>query len=161
MSQLKDLQRQIAAWWSARALRERLGLGLALLVLAGYFLAVPAWRTLKTVPAQIEALDRQTQEMQALAAEAGALRAMPPIAPEQARATLAAAASRLGERAALTMQADRALLTVRGMAGDQLVAWLTEVRLTARAKPVDSQLTRNAQGGYDGTVVFAFGGGRS
>ena len=161
MSGVSDLRRHAAGWWSARAERERLALGAAAAIVLAWLLwalaLAPAWRTLKSAPAELEALEAQAQQMQALAAEAGQLRAAPPIGAEQARAALAAAAARLGEQAVLTLQGERAVLNARNLGGDQLGAWLTEARLSARARAVDGQLTRNPQGGYDGNLVVAFG----
>lgn len=152
----------LQAWWSGLALRERrmLALGGAVLVLYALLaLAVlPAWRTLARAPAQQAAVEEQLQAMQRLAAEAQELRAMPPVNPEQSATALKAASERLGEQAKLSLQGDRAVLTLTGVGTEALKNWLAEVRSGARARPVEATLSRGA-GGYSGTIVVAFGGG--
>lgn len=153
----------LAAAWAARNPRERrlLLAGAAVLGAALLWLAfAPALRTLKAAPQQLEALELQLQSMQRLAGEAQALRATVPVPPEQARAALQGTAGRLGDAARLTLQGERAVLTLTSLPAEQLTAWLAEARINARARVVESQLQRTPQGGYSGTVVLALGGGR-
>lgn len=151
----------LQAWWRSLAARERLGLGLASTVLVVYLLwavaVAPAWRTVRQAPAQLDALELQLQQMQALAAEAQALRATPPVNPDMAAAALRAATDRLGERARLTLQGERATLTLNGVSPQALRDWLTEARSGARARPVEANLTRG-EVGYSGGIVLAIGG---
>jgi general secretion pathway protein M len=159
----------VASQWGA--LRERWrGLGardrrLALLALAvlGAFLLwtvalQPAWRTLRDTPAQRDLLDLQWQEMRSLAAEAQQLRNAPALSAEQSAAALRAASERLGPKARLSLQGDRAVLTLNGVSGEQLREWLAEARAGARARPVEAQLSRGAQG-FTGSVVLSIGVG--
>lgn len=153
---------QLAAGWAARQPRERrLILAAALVVGAAlaYLAIAPAVRTLKAAPAQLAALETQLQAMQRLAAEAQALRAAPPVPMEQGRVALQASAERLGDKARVSLQGERAVLTLTGLPAEQLTAWLAEVRINARARVVESQLQRTPEGGYAGTVVLAFGSG--
>jgi general secretion pathway protein M len=155
-----DWRQQLAVAWSERSERERRMVLIAGVVLGAYLLwlaIVPAWRTLRTVPAKQAVLEAQWQGMQRLAAEAQALRATPPLPPEQARAALQGSAERFGEAARLVMQGDRAILTVTGLPAEQLTAWLAEVRINARARVIESQLQRTPQGSYAGTVVLVLG----
>lgn len=156
--------RQLRQAWAARNARERQGLLLAAAVLLAFLLwtvgLAPALRTLRQAPARIAALDAELQAMQQSAAEAQELRATPPLPAAQAPGALAAAAARLGERARLMTQGERSVLTLDAVPGDRLVAWLAEVRVSARARVVESQLTRTAQGSYTGTVVLVLGSGR-
>lgn len=152
----------LRAWWLGLAVRERRAV-IAAGVVLGVFLiwAValqPAWRTLRAAPAEHDRLDAQQQSMQRLAAEAAALRATPPVAPAQAAAALQAATDRLGGRGRLTLQGDRAVLTLDGAGTGALRDWLAEARSGARARPVEANLTRGAQGGLSGTLVLALGG---
>ena len=152
----------LRAAWAAREPRERQLVLLALAVLGAYLLWAlalqPALRTLREAPARLDALDTQLQAMQAQAAEVQALRATPPVPRPQAGAVLQAATGRLGDGARLAEQSDRAVLTLDGVSGDELRAWLAEVRSGARARPVELNLTRTERG-LSGTVVVALPGG--
>lgn len=147
--------------WQAMAPRERRGIVLAAAVLGVYLVwavgVQPAWRTLRSAPAQIEALDAQWQAMQRLAAEARSLRAQPAVPAAQAAPALQAATARLGEAGRLVVQADRAVLTLTDCPPEALRGWLAEVRSGARAGAVEAQLTRG-EAGLSGTVIVAFGG---
>jgi len=158
---LAKLHQQTLAWWSSRVLRERQMLVLVLAVVglfATWTLFVqPAWRTLREAPAQLDLLDGQLHQMQGVAMESQALRAVPPVSPGQAGQALTAASDRLGERAKLTLQGDRATLKLTNVSPDALRAWLSEARSGARARPVEAQLQR-APSGYSGTLVVTLGG---
>lgn len=152
----------LRAWWQGLAARERQLVALAgavvgLVVVVAVFVQ-PAWRTLRSAPAQLDALDAELQAMQRLAAEARELRATPPVNPGQSGAVLKAASDRLGDRARLSLQGERAVLTLSGVGTEQLRSWLAEVRSGARARPVEANLTRGP-GGYSGSIVVALGGG--
>lgn len=151
----------VRQWWRALPGRERrlllvagAVLGLALL----WWLALaPALRTLRSAPVEIEAAEAQLRAMQRLAAEATELRNTPPVSSEQAAAALRAATERLGEQAKLSLQGDRAVLTLNGVATSQLRDWLAEARSGARARPVEASLLRGGNG-FSGTLVVAIGG---
>lgn len=149
--------------WAALAERERwlLGIGAAVVGLALVWAVAlqPALRTLKAAPAQHAELDRQTQAMQRLAAEARGLRAAPPLAPGLAAQALQGATARLGAAGKLTLQGERAVLTLSGVHGDALARWLAEARNGARARPVEARLSFGEQG-YSGSLVVVIGGGR-
>jgi general secretion pathway protein M len=148
--------------WRALAPRERLIATIALVLIGvGLVWSVavqPAWRTIREAPAQIDRLDAQLQAMQRMAAETRELRGVSPVGPAQAHDALRSATERLGaEKARLSLQGDRATLTLTGVTGEQLSHWLGEARSGARARPVEAQLTRSA-GGYAGTLIVALGG---
>ncbi|MGC4076761.1 MAG: type II secretion system protein GspM [Rubrivivax sp.] len=151
----------LKAWWARLAPRERVLVAAAATVVVLYLVFAvavqPAWRTLSAAPAKLEALDTELQAMGRLAAEARELRAAPQINAEQAAAALRAASERLGPHGKLTLQGDRAVLTLDNAGTAELQAWLTEVRSGARARPVEATLTR-AAAGYSGTIVVALGG---
>jgi len=158
---LSTLRMQAGQRWRAMGARERMGLSLAAAVL-GAWLAwsvaiAPALRTLGQTPAQIAALDLQLQAMQRLALETRELRGAAPVSTGQALDALRSATERLGDRARLTTQGDRSTLVLNGVSGEQLRAWLSEARSGARARPVETQLTRGPQG-YTGSVVVVLGG---
>ncbi len=130
-------------------------IGIALVWMVG---VAPALRTLDQAPAQINALDAQLQTMQGLAAEARELRGVAPVSAGQAALALQSATDRLGAAGRITVQGDRATLSLTGVTGEGLRAWLAEARSGARARPVEAQLTRGPQG-YSGTLTVTVGGG--
>jgi general secretion pathway protein M len=159
---LQQARQAAGQWWRQLADRERSlvqvgGSALALLLLWQLGIA-PAWRTLSSTPAQLESLEQQLQRMGKLANETQALRALPALPAAQAAPALQAAAERLGDRAKLSLQGDRGVLTLKGLSGAELRALLAEARSGARARAIEAQLTRGPQG-YDGTLVLAIGSG--
>jgi general secretion pathway protein M len=149
--------------WQALTTRDRRLLGLAVALAAAgllWLVAIqPAWRTLRDAPARIATLQGQQQEMRALASEARELRAAPALQLEQSTLALYAASHRLGTNGRLSLQGERAVLTLTGASSEQLREWLAEARSGARARPVEAQLSRSAQG-YSGSIVLALGGAR-
>lgn len=156
--------RGLQAWWATLAGRERRLVTAGAAVLGAFlFWAIalaPAWRTLRSAPALIEAGETQARQMQAWAAEAVRLRAVAPVPMAQAQQALTAATTRLGEHAKLSLQGERALLTLKGLSGDQLAGWLAEVRAGARARVVEASLSQTSPGLYDGSLTLALGAGR-
>ncbi len=148
--------------WQQLAPRERqmlgggsLLVGLALLWFVG---VAPAWRTLSRAPLELNRMEAELQSMQKLADEARELRSATPVTAEQALTALRAATTRLGDKARLNVQGDRAVLTLNGVSPAALRDWLAEARSGARARPVEASLTRAPQG-LTGTVIVALGGG--
>ena len=161
MSALAKALAPASAWWRSLPARDR-----SLALLAGAVLGLfllwllvlqPALATLRQAPLEMDRLDMQYQTMQRLAAESAELRATPPVNPEQAQAALKAASDRLGDKARLSVQGERAVLTLTGVGTDQLRGWLAEARSGARARPVEASLTRGPVG-YSGSIVVAIGG---
>lgn len=156
-----NVRQQGAAFWRSRAPRERQALGtgffVVLLGLVWLVLVQPAWRTAREAPARLEQLDRQLQQLQTTAAEVRVLRNATPVSSMQANAALKAATDRLGERARISMQGDRATLNFTAIPAEALRSWLNEVRSAARARPVEASLSRVADG-YSGTMVLTLGG---
>jgi general secretion pathway protein M len=150
------------ARWQALAPRERrlVGIGGSVLLffLVWMVFVQPAWRTVRDAPAHIDRLDTQLQQMQRLAAESRELRGASPMAAAQAAVVLKAATDRLGEKARLSVQGERAVLTLNGVSGEQLRSWMAEARSGARARPVEAQLNRSPQG-YNGTLTVTLGVG--
>jgi general secretion pathway protein M len=85
------------------------------------------------------------------------LRGTTPVAAAQAGLAIKAAAERHGEKVRLSLQSDRALVTLQNASPEQLRALLVEARSSARARPVEAQLTRTPAG-FSGTLVFSLGG---
>lgn len=158
---LADSLAPLRARWTALAARDKrllLLVAVAITLFLVWWLAVqPALRTLAAAPAQLDALDLQLQGMQKLAAESRELRSAPPMSPADSLAALQAATARLGAAGKLSVQGERAVLTLSGASTAQLRDWLSEARSGARARPIEASLSRAAQG-YTGTLIVAVGG---
>ena len=163
-SALHTARASARTWWASLARRERqlvLAAGALLGAYVMWSLALaPALHTLATAPAQLAAAEAQTQQMQALASEATGLRAVAPVPMAQAQAALAAATSRLGEAAKLSLQGERAVVALKGISGEQLSGWLAEARAGARARVVEASLSQTTPGLYDGSLTLALGAAR-
>ena len=153
--------RALGKWkghWQQLAARERALVASAALVLAASLLwwvgLQPAWQTLRSAPAKLDALDAQTLTMRRLAAEVRELKQLPPISMAQAVQALNAASDRLGRVGRLSVQGERAVLTLEGADPAALRSWLQEVRSGARARVVDAQLMLSGPG-ISGTVTVA------
>ncbi|MCV2356161.1 type II secretion system protein M [Paucibacter sp. B2R-40] len=157
----QTLKAQAQTRWQALADRDQLALQfvawiLALLLL--WLIAIqPGLRTLRQAPAQLEALELQLQEMQALAAETRELRATPAVPIALAAQALQAASEHLGPTAKLSVNGDRAVLSINGVGAEPLQSWLGEVRSAARARPLEAKLQRSPNG-YSGTIVLMLSG---
>ena len=77
-------------------------------------------------------------------------------APAQSQAALKATTERLGDKGRLSLQGDRAVLTLTNASSGQLRDWLSEARSGARARPVEANLSRAPQG-YSGSLIVALG----
>jgi general secretion pathway protein M len=158
---MAGVRQQLAQRWRALAPRERQIIGVAATLVGAllvWMLAIrPAWQTVRDAPTQLEVLDARLQHMRRLAMESRELRAAAPVSAAQAVLGLKTATERLGAQASIAVVGDRATLTLNGVSGSQLMAWLAEARTAARARPVEAQLTRGPQG-YAGTIVVALGG---
>jgi general secretion pathway protein M len=94
--------------------------------------------------------------MRSMAAEVRDLRNTTPVAAAQAGLAIKAATERHGDKVRLSLQADRAMVTLINVSPEQLRALLVEVRSAARARPIEAQLNR-VPAGYSGTLVFNVG----
>jgi general secretion pathway protein M len=155
---LLKLSQPLRVGWHALAPRERRAASIALWVVvlfAAFSLLVqPAWRTLSAAPRQLDQLDAELQRMQGLAAEAQTLRGVAPVSAAQAAAALQSATTRLGSGAKLSLQGERATLTLTGAPPEALRAWLIEARSAARARPIEAQLAQ-AAAGYSGSLIVS------
>ncbi len=155
---LVKLRQPALTWWRALAPRERRGASAALWLLALFvafsLLVQPAWRTLRAAPLQLDQLEAELQRMQGLAAEAQTLRGTAPVSAVQAAAALQSATARLGSSAKLSLQGERATLTLTSTPPEALRAWLIEARSAARARPIEVQLAQ-APTGYSGSLILS------
>lgn len=161
MDRLQPWRERAGAAWRARPPRDRLAL-IVMALVVGVFLVwvlfiAPAVAVLRSAPAQLEVLDTQLLQMRTMAAEVRELRNATPVPVTQAGLAIKAAAERLGDKARLSLQNDRALLTLQNASPEQVRALLVEARSAARARPVEANLTR-APGGFNGTLVLSLGG---
>jgi len=160
MSALTETRDQLQARYAKLEQRERqmvvlIGGALAFLIVWLIFVR-PAWNTLDDAPALRAQADAQLLQMQAIANEAKQLRALPPVPQSVAEQVLKAATDDLGGKGKLSVQNDRAILSVTGANGEDLRKWLIQARGGARARPIEATLTR-AGDGYNGTLVVAIG----
>jgi len=160
MSAIADTREQLQVRYAKLDARERqmvVVIGAALGFLVVWLLLVrPAWTTLDAAPGLRAQADAQLLQMQAIANEARQLRALPPVQQAVAEQVLKSATDDLGGKAKLSVQGDRAILTVTGINGEELRKWLIQARGGARARPVEATLTRVGEG-YNGTLVVAIG----
>ncbi|HEX6722024.1 MAG TPA: type II secretion system protein GspM [Burkholderiaceae bacterium] len=161
VARLQPLRERAGAAWRARPPRDRLALSVMALVLGIFLvwvvLVAPAISTLRSAPAQLEALDVQLLQMRGMAAEVHDLRNATPVPAAQAGLAIKAAAERQGDKVRLSLQNERALLTLQNASPEQVRALLVEARNAARARPIEAQLTRGPTG-FSGTLVLSLGG---
>jgi general secretion pathway protein M len=144
--------------WSALAVRERrlvlLAGGIVLLAVLWMLVLSPALRTVRTVPAQTQQLERQLQAMQAMSAQVRELKGRPVVRREDAlRVLQSTLAQRLGAQAQLTPGGDRVTVTLTGVAPERLAPWLGQARSAARAVVVQARLNQG-NAGWDGSIVL-------
>jgi general secretion pathway protein M len=160
---LQALRQEWQTRWTAMAPRERqlatAAFWLALLTVLVMVGVRPALKTLRETPAQLQEVDAQLDDMKRLAEESQALRQRPPVPPAQAQAALKSATDRLGPAGRLTVQGDRATLTLTKVPGDALASWLEDARSAARVKPVEAGLMQVEPGVYSGHIVVTLGPG--
>ena len=160
MSTITDTREQLQARYAKLDARERqmvlvIG-GLLAFLLVWLLLVRPAWKTLDEAPALRAQADAQLLQMQAISNEAKQLRALPPVPQSAAEQVLKSATDDLGGKAKISVQGERATLSVTGINGEDLRTWLIKARGGARARPVEASLTRAGEG-YNGTVVVSIG----
>jgi general secretion pathway protein M len=151
---LQDLRTR----WAGLAPREQALVAAAAAVVALallWWIALgPALATLRSAEAQHRALDAQLQHMRRLQAQARAMQSQPRQSHEEALRQLETAIrEHLGVNARYTIAGERVSVTLSNAPADGLARWLTQVRSNARALPGEARLTRNASGGWDGTLL--------
>jgi general secretion pathway protein M len=147
-------------WRSVSPREQRLVLlaaGVTSLALLWWLALAPALAVLKAAPRQHLALDAQLQHMLRLQAQARALQAQPVLTADQARQALEAALKPLGASAQMTVQLDRATVTLRAANAAALAQWLATARQNAHTAPLEARLVRNTAGSWDGTLVLNLG----
>jgi general secretion pathway protein M len=154
----------LQARWAGLPERERMLVKVAagLVLAAGLWqlLLAPAWQTLRQAESQARLLDAQLQHMQALQAQAQSLQSQPALGHEAALRALEQATQQvLGGSARLQVAGERASITLQGASPDALAQWLAQVRLNARAVPVETRLARAPGTGgattWNGVIVMS------
>jgi general secretion pathway protein M len=149
----------LRARWAGLAPRERAlvggAAGLVALALLWWIALAPALGTLRSAEAQHRTLDNQLQHMRRLQAQARAMQAQPrQNRDESMRQLESAIRQQLGVSARYSIAGDRVTITLANTPAPALAQWLTQVRANARAIPGEARLTRNAAGGWDGSLVL-------
>ena len=144
--------------WRLLAPREQAMVAAAALLVALALLwwvaLAPAISTLRSADAQHSAVDAQLQQMRRMQAQARAMQSQPRQSHDDAMRQLEAAIhDQLGVSARYTIAGERVTITLLNTPAEGLARWLTQVRRNARALPGEARLTRNATGGWDGTLV--------
>jgi general secretion pathway protein M len=154
---------RLAVWWQNLAPRERKAVTLASwlmgLALLWWVLLGPAVQTLRKAGDQHATLDAQIAQMQRMAASAQQLRGQnsaPTPSRGAAQSALAQATGSLGATGQVSVQGDRAILTLRGASPEALAQWLSQVRVNARLTPIDAQIDRRGNpAGWHGQITVA------
>lgn len=149
----------LRARWTALAPREQTMVAAAAALVAAALLwwvaLAPALGTLRSADHQHRVLDAQLQHMLRLQAQARLMQAQPRQNPDDAMRQLEQAIrQQLGTSARYAIAADRVTVTLANTPAAALAQWLAQVRANARALPREGKLTRNAAGGWDGTLVL-------
>ena len=149
----------LRARWQALAPREQALVaaagGLVALALLWWIALGPAIATLRSADAQHRALDRQLLQMRRLQAQARAMQSQPRQGQDESLRQLEGAIrQQLGLSARYTIAGERVTVTLTNAPAAALAQWLSQVRTNARAIPGEARLTRNAAGGWDGTLVL-------
>ena len=161
-----NLKASILERWRALAPREQTMVAAATTVVSLALLwwvgVAPALKVLGQAEARQRNLDAQWQQMQALEAQARALKTQPKARHDEAvRALEASVKQSLGTGAQLTVSGERATVTLKGVPAQALGAWLAQVRTNARALPAEARLVRSPAATtatgilWDGVIVLA------
>jgi general secretion pathway protein M len=149
----------LRARWVALAPREQAlvagAVALVVFALLWWVALAPALATVRNAETQHRALDNQLQQMLRLQAQAKAMQAQPRQNHDDAMRQLELAIrQQLGVSARYSIAGDRVSVTLTNTPAPALAQWLSQVRANARALPGEARLTRNASGGWDGSLVL-------
>jgi general secretion pathway protein M len=131
-------------------------MGLVLALALVWFVALqPALSTLRSAQTQGPQLRAQLQTMRQLQAQAQALQAQARAQTPESKPSdlMEAALATLGGKARLSLNGDRATVSLEGSDADALAQWLAQVRLNVRARALELHLTQS-QGLWRGTIVL-------
>lgn len=150
---------RLSATWSALQPREQrlvlLAASVVALALLWWLALAPALATLRTAPAERQALHAQARHMRQLQHEAEQLKALPEVNRDDAlNALQQSTGQRLDGAGQISMAGNRAQVTLTDAAADDLAHWLADARVNARAIPTAAHLERtdDAPVRWSGTV---------
>ncbi len=135
-------------------------LGLVLIgILLWFGNIAPAIKTYQEAPLQLAQLEKQTESLKALQAQAVALQKAPRIKAQDAAALLQQSTTEiLGNGAKLNLEATRATLTLTSVSAEGLAQFLSAVRSQAHALPLEAKLQKNKTGSQEvwrGTLILS------
>ena len=158
-----SLWARLGSRWSQLKPKEQRGIQLATVLVVGvvlWFNSIgPNLQQLRTANTKGLALDVQLQQVQTLQAQALAIQVQAPLTYDDAALALKQATVQLLAGAAqLSINGDRATVTLQNAQPQALAQWLTQARLNARSVPVDAKLTRATASGptlWNGTLTLS------
>ena len=147
----------IQAWWRSLAIRERRLVSVACILVAAavlwWFALAPALTSLRGSQALHSQLDAQLQQMQALKAQALALKSQPIMQADEARRALQTGIRQtLGNSVQAVFAGDRVTVTLKGVPADALAQWLVQARVNARSLAVEARLVKSVSANGAGTT---------
>ena len=156
MSQLRNLIQSLPE--KDRKLIQYLALALAFSLLWFWNIA-PALKTYQEAPLQLAQLERQTENLKALQAQALALQKAPRVKVQNVGAVLQQSLTEiLGNSAKLNLEASRATLTLNNVSAEALAQFLAAARTQAQAMPIEAKLQKNKTGTVEvwrGTLILS------
>lgn len=118
------------------------------LVLIWTWNIAPALKTLREAPLHLSQLELQTQSMKAMQSEAQTLQKSPRLSATDANTALRQAALEvMGNGARLSIEGNRATLTLSGVTADSLAQFLALVRTKSQALPIEAHVQKFTNSG--------------
>ena len=156
MSQWRNLIQSLPE--KDRKLIQYLALALVFSLLWFWNIA-PALKTYQEAPNQLAQLERQTENLKALQAQALALQKAPRVKVQNVGAVLQQSSTEiLGNSAKLNLEASRATLTLNNVSPEALAQFLAVARAQAQAMPIEAKLQKNKTGTVEvwrGTLILS------
>ena len=156
MSQLRNLIQSLPE--KDRKLIQYLALALAFSLLWFWNIA-PALKTYQEAPLQLAQLERQTENLKTLQAQALVLQKAPRVKVQNVGAVLQQSSTEiLGNSAKLNLEASRATLTLNNVSAEALAQFLAAARTQAQAMPIEVKLQKNKTGNVEvwrGTLILS------
>ena len=142
-----SVQQALLQRWEAFSAREKrlLSWGAMFMALASlwWWGLAPALRTVREAQAQQAQVDAQWQHLSDLQIQAQALQKLPRMTQAAAlRALQNTTTELLGTGAKLNTTGDRSTVTLTAISPEALARWLAQVRVQARAVPIEAHLDR-------------------